>query len=190
MSKLECRYFSYFSSFKGYEGFQASLTTTLKLGFENQKASNWKGLLLYVPRRVHCNIMGQWSEPPWGTIEAWKSPPRCIALSKMRNDPALKLYSEIPFIYWSNYRFHLKPECPLAGCSVCNLWSQYCPLLILIYRHFFPPVPWWCWNHYHQSREEIVYWNWELGGYPEEPVFDLNAAENKHWRDDHEYFFL
>lgn len=69
----------------GLYDFHVSSTICLNFGFENQKASNQKGLLHHEPGRDHWSIMGQWSDPPCGKMEALKSPPRCIALSERRN---------------------------------------------------------------------------------------------------------
>lgn len=76
--------------FGGVNDFQASSTTSLKLGCENQNASKRNGLLTVTSHLDHYNKMGQWSEPAYGRMEAWTSPPMWIALFVMRNQSNLE----------------------------------------------------------------------------------------------------
>ena len=69
---------------------QVVLTNSLKVGWVSQNPSNLKGLLIMLPGLCHWREIGQWSESENGRIDAQMSPPRCTALSEMRNLSSLE----------------------------------------------------------------------------------------------------
>lgn len=167
--------------------FQTLFMKLLKSRCDSYKASKWKGRRAVLPGLFHWSVIGQWSEPMMGKIEAERSPPKWLALSESRNisnheeiwwGPALLLFQvkapllkarSMSLFFWMNFF-----KCQLS------LSSLLLPPLFFLqfgYHVEVPPPPSW-------SRVGGFFQHWLLIEYsirlsytwlPEESIHLLNA---------------
>lgn len=133
---------------------------SLTSGWESQKASKRKGLLMLLPGLFHFNSIGQWSDPENGMMWAVNSPPMWMALSEIRNRSRREaICSGATRLFVQVYR-------PLAlarqstNCLEQNLWVESCLCWFYIALLVFPLLKLSYWNLLPLPKAGMFYQCW------------------------------